>query len=370
MTITDNEDLLIEILLYLPAKTLIGFKLVSKKWFSTISDRHFSRRHSQQRHRLSKPESSLLLRCLGDSPEYLYLQSKLQPQKSVRYHFSPSLIDPTIWSFSNGLFLLVNSSTINDPLEYCHIYNPTTKQSKKILLNTHERFTFVIGLNLAFDPLKSPYYRIVCVRATRRRRPPSFLRGWYRYCQIEVYESGTDTWQLCGEPFLVPRDVDFNHGVYWEGGIHWGGIYFDLLESSICKHPELVELPEDAGIKNFQGNYVESNGSLHYMAHFSEENLVMVFELQSNCSQWLLKYRINLERGSEPLSVLSFIRGESEGDSMLVLCEPGKVIGYQIGEKSVKELIDFSDKEQFYKAQCVQFGSDSTFQFIETLAPV
>ncbi|KAI3457908.1 hypothetical protein Pfo_014571 [Paulownia fortunei] len=366
MMITNSDDLLIEILLWLPAKSLIRFKLVCKRWFSLISSHHFSHRHTlhQRRHHCrSKLEPSLLLR-LAEKSDYFYLQCSRFSEKWVPYHFSPTLIEPTILSFSNGLFLL-QCGNVENPLEDCHIYNPTTKQSRKILLNINDKYRCVMGFNLAFDPLKSPHYKIICVRAAKRRSS-SLWRSWWRRCQIEVYESDTSAWKLCGEPFLAPHDVHFNHGIYWKGGIHWRGMFFDLHDSALGKHPEVV-FPEYSETEHFYDNYIESNGYLHYIAHFLEEKSVMVFELQSDYSHWSLKLIINLDRASGPLSVLSIIRGESEEDSMLVLHEPGKVMVYKFQEKSVKEIIDFRE-DAFYQDRCIQFVSHCTFQFIETLA--
>ncbi|KAK6135182.1 hypothetical protein DH2020_031078 [Rehmannia glutinosa] len=315
MTIAYNDDLLTEILIWLPEKSLIRFKLVCKRWFSLISSHYFSHRHilhHHHRHSRSKPEPSLLLR-LSEASDYFYLQFSKDGGKLVPYHFSPTLIEPTILSFSNGLFLL-QCRNVEKPLEECHIYNPITKQSRKILLNTNERYRCVMGLNLAFDPSKSPHYKIICVRAIKRRSSRA-LWCRERLCQIEVYESETGTWKICGEPFWAPTDVDFNHGIYWKNGIHWDGDFFDLQDNFVGKHPEIV-VPGDTRTENYYGNYVESYGYLHYIAHFPEKK-----------------------------------SGESEEDSMLVLHEPGKVMAYKFQEKSGKEIIDFRE-EAFYQERC------------------
>ncbi|KAK4433222.1 hypothetical protein Salat_1084400 [Sesamum alatum] len=309
-------------------------------------------------------ESSLLL-CLAETSDYFYLQCNLHPEKWVPYHFCPTLIEPTIRSFSNGLFLL-QSRIHENPLEDCYLYNPTTKLSRRIPLRQDNKYRCILGLNLAFDPLKSLHYKIICIWATTRRSS-SLWRSRWRRCQIEVYESETSTWELCGEPFLAPPYVHFDHGIYWEGGIHWRGIFFDLHVRAIREHPGVM-LPGDTGRENFVDHYVESNGYLHYITHFREEKSIMVFELQSDYSQWSLRYHIDLERASGPLSVLSMIRGDSEEDITLVVHEPGKIMAYNLQDKSVKELINFTE-EAFHQENRIQFASQSTFQFIETLAP-
>ncbi|KAG8381625.1 hypothetical protein BUALT_Bualt06G0141000 [Buddleja alternifolia] len=361
--ITDNEDVLTEILLWLPVISLIRFKLVCKRWFSLISSHHFSHLHTLHHHRhyRSKPEPSSLLLRLIETSNYFNLQGK----NWVPYHFSPTLVDPTICSFSNGLFLLRCLNTENNP-ENCYIYNPKTKQSRNILLNINERYKCVMGLNLAFDPLKSPYYKIICIRATRRRSSV-FLRGWWQCCQIEVYESETSTWKLCGEPFFAPHDVRFDQGIYWNDAIHWSGIFFDFHNYFVGKHPEVV-LPGPNLANLFDNNYIESNGYLHCVAHSPEQKSISVFELQRDYSEWLLKYQINLDDASVPLSVLSIIRRDSDEDSMLVAHQPGKIMVYKFQDSSFEELIDLTE-EAFYQEGCIQFSSRCTFHITKTLAP-
>lgn len=366
--ITDNEDLLIEILLCLPAKSLIRFKLVCKRWLSLISSRHFSDQHTlQQRHQRRHPklQPSLLL-CLADASGYLYLHSSPDGGKLVPYSFSSTIIEPTIRSCSNGLVLL-QCRKFESPFEVCHVYNPTTKQCTKILFDVNDTFGCVMGLNLVFDPLESPHYKIVCIKAAPRRSA-GFGRSWWRRCRIEVYESNTETWKLCGEPFTAPRDVVFDHGIEWKGKVHWCGVFFDLQDCVVGRHPEVVVLG-DAGTEGSYHNYVESNGYLHNIVHFPKKNSFMIFELQSDYSGWSLKYHINLDGTSGSLSVLSMVRGESEEDSTVVLHEPGKIMFYALQENCVKELIDFGGKK-FYQEKHTQYASNRAFQVIETLAPV
>ncbi|KAH6813613.1 hypothetical protein C2S51_022631 [Perilla frutescens var. frutescens] len=363
--ITHNDDLLMEILLWLPTKSLIRFKLVCKRWFNLISSHHFSDQHTLQQRCRSKLKPSLLL-SLAEASSYFYLQSSLNGAKLVTYSFSSTLVEPTIWSFSNGLFLL-QCRSVENPLEVCHVYNPTTKQSRKILLNVNDIYRCVMGLNLVFDPLKSLHYKIVCIRAAPRRSF-SFWRSWWRHCQIEVYESNTSTWKLCGEPFLAPRDLIFDHGVEWKGCIHWCGVFFDLQDCVVGKHPEIV-VPGEDGTEGFYNNYIESNGYLHNVVQFPKKNYFMIFELQSDYSEWSLRYHINFDGASRPLSVLSMVRGESEEDSTLVLHEPGRIAFYGLQENYVKELVDCGGKE-FYQEGRAQSASNRSFQVIETLAPV
>ncbi|KAL8551169.1 hypothetical protein ACS0TY_000304 [Phlomoides rotata] len=366
ITIADNEDLLIEILLWVPAKSLIRFKSVCKRWLTIISSHQFSNQHTLRQRSRPRQDSSLLLR-LTEKSNYFYLQSSFHVQKLVPYHFSPTLVGPiTIWSFSNGLFLLQCRNT-EDPFKVFHVYNPTTRQSRKILLDMNDVYICVVGLNLVFDPQESPHYKVLCVRAAKKSS--SFLcRSWWRHCQIEIYESKTSSWNFCGKPFVAPRSLQFDHGIYWKGGIHWEGGYFDLQDCALRNRPRII-VPGDTGTNRLRENYMEYNGYLHNIAHFPEEKKIMIFELQNTSSEWSLKYRINVDAVSGPLSVLNIVRGEEEGDGMLVVYEAGKVRGYKLQENCVKELIDFT-VDPLYLDASAQFTSDRALRLNETLAPV
>ncbi|PIN08659.1 hypothetical protein CDL12_18768 [Handroanthus impetiginosus] len=368
MVITDDIGLLTEILRWLPAKSLIRFKLVCKQWLSLISIHYFSQIHTLH-HSGSKLEPSVLV-GLAEKSDYFYYKCSLHGEKLVRYHVPPTLNQPTIRSGSNGLFLLQCPNAEN-PLGDCYIYNPTTKQSRKIILNVNDKYTCVLGLNLVFEPVKSPHYKIICFRATKRRSS-GLWRSSLRRCQVEVYESETRNWKLSEKQVLAdPLSWPIDDGKYSNGGIHWDGIFFDLHDFTFQKHPEIV-FPQDLRTHKKRWKYIESNGYLHHIAHFYEQKLAVVLELQRDHSQWAVKYRINLDGDSKPLCVESIVRGESEEDSTVLLHGPGKIVAYKVQEKTFKELIDFREAG-FYQEHPECYNPHfcpRTFQFIETLAPV
>ncbi|KAL6532031.1 hypothetical protein OROGR_014001 [Orobanche gracilis] len=179
MILAYNDDLLTDIFIYLPPKTLIKLKLVCKHWFSLISGYNFSHQHTL-RHR-TKTEPS-------PPPPFERIKPPHLPSSQSVCQETSTIPFLTISSYSNGLFLLRSPRTIENPLEECCIYNPTTKQSRKIVLNVNERYTSVMGLNLAFNPSNMPHYKIICVRSTKGRQT-TLLKRSNRFCRIEVYES-------------------------------------------------------------------------------------------------------------------------------------------------------------------------------------
>lgn len=191
-----NDDVLVEILLRLPAKSLTRFKLVCKHWLSLISNHQFCHLHT-----LRHPnQPSLILRT--HTSQYFYFNPFVNDHKLIPYSFS--IPNPKVLNSCNGLLLLQSSR----PEEY-YVYNSTTKQSRKISLTDSDEYTNVMGLTLAFDPSKSPHYKIACVRAARK-----FSSGHERNCRIEMYDSQSLAWRLCLEPFTAPIAANFSSGVH------------------------------------------------------------------------------------------------------------------------------------------------------------
>ncbi|KAK6232716.1 hypothetical protein SCA6_002789 [Theobroma cacao] len=194
-TVANNEDLLQEILLRLPTKTLLKFKLVSKPWLSLISSTHFSLSHTrflQNNHSL-KPHAlflDILYEKLPSKFMFLHLNPDINPLPS--FNFIDARCVKIIQSCI-GLLLCVSVS--DDGLRF-FVCNPTTKKFKVIsipsrqeIYNSYDyvansmgldlsksnklfldndasvklafdpivRFCQHDGVNLAFDPYKSPH---------------------------------------------------------------------------------------------------------------------------------------------------------------------------------------------------------------------
>ncbi|KAK2653424.1 hypothetical protein Ddye_013280 [Dipteronia dyeriana] len=115
---------------------------------------------------------------------------------------------------------------------YC-VYNPTTKQYTVLppLPVSNGVFRAILGVNLAYDPSKSPDYKVICVRNS-----DSLREGNY---QIEIYSSKTGPWRKSGGTFIAPADINFSLGVFWNGAIHWisnwgnNSLYFDADEEKL-----------------------------------------------------------------------------------------------------------------------------------------
>ncbi|KAL7163173.1 hypothetical protein ACSBR2_039300 [Camellia fascicularis] len=69
------------------------------------------------------------------------------------------------------------------------------------------------GLTLAFDPSKSPHYKVVSLWSS------SNVHDYYY--QNEIYSFETGSWRVSGEPFTIRAfHLRIHDEVYWNGAIH------------------------------------------------------------------------------------------------------------------------------------------------------
>ncbi|CAI9098427.1 OLC1v1035071C1 [Oldenlandia corymbosa var. corymbosa] len=406
--IVGNDDLLIELLLYLPTKALIRFKSVSKRWFSLISSSHFCLLHTR-RHRPTTAASAL---CLRKSPSDFYilpLFTKPSKMRSFKFNLTSDVIHESIAAANpnfrtkilqscNGLFLLkVPQNTRNLPGDY-YVYNPATHQNRFLSLNflpqnnsQSQRRQGILGINLAYDPSNSLDYKIICVYPD-----PCSL---YVY-QVAVYDSKIQSWKLGNgaKSFLMPYDVKFCDGVYWNGKIHWIRekgrklYHFDVDKDSVGRS---MRLPWEG---RWRGDHVSdtyyfgnSNGHLHFITMYlnqSSDSELRIFEMEDDCSGWSLRYRVDFndivyaypemrrrevdlrygDTNDSAISVLGVVTGEN-GDSLLVFHVPGKVVAYKLKDKSFVDIVNLR-RHHFSRKGLLKFGCYDAYEFIETLAPV
>ncbi|XP_042059380.1 F-box protein At5g07610-like [Salvia splendens] len=357
-----NEDVVVVILLHLPAKSLIRFKLVCKHWLSIISAQQFCHLYSL---RHPKPLPSLILRT--HTSHCFYFNPVSSSHKLVPY--TVTVPNSRILNSCNGLMLL--QSVHPDPVEY-HVYNSTTKQSRTISLTDSEDFPKIMGLTLAFDPSKSPHYKIVCVRA--KMKAPSARE---RHCRIEVFNSQSLTWRVCLEQLTAPTGANFSTGVHCNNVIHWDNyprahLYYNINKNVVGNLPH-AQVPWHGGGGGAASHcqLQESNGLLYHfiiVSHLGDTSIA-VYELQEDYSQWLLKYHDEVGQLPGKSRILSYIKGE-EGQSCTMLTHvPGKITLYSFLDKRSKEIVDLTN-QPFYQEDSVQFDSTDVFHFGETLAPV
>ncbi|KAK9272759.1 hypothetical protein L1049_003136 [Liquidambar formosana] len=247
--IAGSDDLLTEILRRLPIKSLLQFKSVSQHWCSLISGPDFSRL------RFPNPKSAKGLYlyhpaeqgCLINFLPFVY-ESGTVPFRSITFKDPQT---PRCFQSCNGLLCvcLVKKSCCGFVVS-----NTTTWQSTRFV----KLGGGFLGFSLAFDPLKSPHYKVVCVRS---------YYAPLRLFQIEIYSSETGFWRASGETFAAQDNFLFGGGVFWNGAIHWvstGGtsLCFDLDEEKFRAMPPMPPIPNGWDRRSIS-YFGESEGHLH-----------------------------------------------------------------------------------------------------------
>ncbi|RZC66212.1 hypothetical protein C5167_009902 [Papaver somniferum] len=204
--IGNNGDILIDIMYYLPVKSLCVFRTVSKQWLSLISDPYFKRNYNLRSCLLSVP-ALFMKKILMDEAFVTESEFKtlVMMNETSRIKFEHSC---------NGLVLYEVYDGSNYHTTYV-VYNPSMKHFKTLLSPPlrNARVPYILSVTIAFDPAKSSYYEVVGVCNTDTSE---------RMFHIEIYSSKTDSWRDAGDPFPFssPGRLELS-GVYWNGSMHW-----------------------------------------------------------------------------------------------------------------------------------------------------
>ncbi|GMP36229.1 hypothetical protein CsSME_00008424 [Camellia sinensis var. sinensis] len=375
--IASNEDLLTEILLRLPAKSLFRFKSVSKNWLHLISDSHFAVNHSR-RIRNSSMISGL----------FFYFDHSATEIHSVSLHAHPNRNLPTlsfldavgeeehpfsIRSACNGLILCQNYQIVCNRFRKQYIVcNPTTQ--KFTLLPQLDCLSLLyesLGVYLAFDPSKSPHYKVV------------FFRPCY---QFDIYSSETASWKQITVSECGPLRYCLE-GVFWNGAIHWLShedvhFRFDVDAEKLIKthnppSPKILSVDKTRYFGVCGGHLLLIQMRLRNAMGFR------ILEMDRVSFHWIVKCRVNLrplisvfpEIDIDGISrykfhVLCVVKGVRKNDFALVLATAGKVVYYDLKCKTSRVLLDHLPLHDFHALIFRRYLCPRTYQFVESLSPV
>ncbi|TXG58993.1 hypothetical protein EZV62_016822 [Acer yangbiense] len=225
-------ELIIEILLRLPIKSICRLKCASKSWLALITHPQFIKMH------LVRTRKQKLLLCNA----YLYLvdlerslEDKVHP-KLDQLNIIPNTRFIDIVYGSNGLFCI--KYNFNDG--FLFIYNPSTRESKKILddvpsvVRESNLYCFGgFGYVESIDDYK--FVRVLDYENT-----------------LQIFSLRNNSWKIVMGNFPV-REPNFIHGVSLNGAVHWGTIcypdnlgvitVFDLAEEKFKTFPLPISNP-------------------------------------------------------------------------------------------------------------------------------
>ncbi|GJW33688.1 hypothetical protein Tco_0053720 [Tanacetum coccineum] len=218
------------------------------------------------------------------------------------------------------------------------------------------------GLRIAFDPTKSPHYKLMDVGRT--------------FCDIDIqtYSSETGKWNLYRNRFNYFSFDHFDSAIYWNDGLHWLEtdnrhlIHYNLnIEDP--DHPIITTIPIPQRGMTFLKSYgymdqmqilIQMSHLLHLEGKLFEwrrslflfclddfgSSEFTIYEMMIGCFVWTVRYRVYTDDFMTPFpkgwsiwsNVWSIVLGEREQDSFLVMNLSGKVVQYNLISKTLHEI--------------------------------
>ncbi|KAJ0439595.1 putative F-box domain-containing protein [Helianthus annuus] len=326
--IGSNDDLITEILLRLPAVSILRFKSVSKHWRWLLRQKHFTQRYDN----VSKSPTGLI--ATDKYVPFDVENPSVPPFRCLDSYFDRPGVE--IVQSCNGLLLCVTRPKGRNGVNKHYVFNPTTKQLALIPSIPGGPKT-ILYMGLAFHQTDCVHFQVICV---------CYVDPYQ--IQIQIYSSDARKWKISIQSFHLP--VRFTHpGVYWNGAIYWAPyygnsncLYFKLDVQQLQRLP----LPEGLMTSITLMYFGESRGHLHLIA--DKNRSLSVYEMLSNHSGWFLKYQLQFDAlgASFPgtiSQVMDVVRGkEEEEDTFLVLKTPEKIITYNVHDTSFKQIYSLS----------------------------
>ncbi|KAL7221865.1 hypothetical protein ACSBR1_023752 [Camellia fascicularis] len=379
--IANNSDLLTEILIRVPAKSLIRFKSVSKQWLSLISDSQFASDHSRRNHHSSSSSiSAFYFYSKRWSPEE-QLESlsiaghrTLLPTLSFLDGVVVSSCTIRIERSCNGLILCSNGFR-KPPYIVCNLTTKKFSLLPDIGPTSSESYRKNADAFLAFDPSKSPHYKVLLFSY-------SYVNDGH-WVEIQIYSSQTSSWKHISVP--EQRGLRFLFSVFWNGAIQGISCANDharfeveeekLIETPWPRNPKILSLDKFRYFGECGGDLILIQAPQRCAMGFR------ILQMRRDYCEWIVKYWVHLRPilsvfpktehqtiiECSGFKVLCVVKGANEKDFTLVLAIRGKVISYNVKSETLKELPDLSTDDL---DDWVLTWRSPTYQFFESLSPV
>lgn len=217
-----SEEILYEILLRLPVKTLLQYKTICKSWLSLISSSHFVKTH-------------LSISTNDTQFTHHYLLPKHQKQDYLESYSVYSMlnkpvteaikIDSPIKNDSQDLAEVVGCCNglvclkIGKPM-HVFFWNPCTRKIRRLpeLINTELE---LVNFGFGYDEFSDDFKLFV-------------IAGYHGYeKKVSVYSSKSNSWKRIGDFLLT---------LHWEMGCSQMELYTGLLEKRILWKAKLLSL--------------------------------------------------------------------------------------------------------------------------------
>ncbi|XP_027352690.1 F-box protein At5g07610-like [Abrus precatorius] len=357
--VAGSIDTLSEILLRLPAKSLLQLKCVCKQWLTLISDPNFCHSHSLH----NSTPCALLLSYSHNL--YVLPLTPTSPTRLLSLDFlnRPHL---SVVRSCNGLLLCHSNSTY-------FVCNPTTRKFHTLTLPSPHQPR---ALYLAFDPSTSPHYQLLSLQTLHSQNSHQVP------CVFHVYSSKTRSWTHPQASFTAPSEIITASGVYCKGAIHWcndadSSLYFNIDDMSLRYWP--MPLSDYEWCNRRVDYFGQCGGRLHLIISIINQPLEFhVYEGKQDYSAWLLKHHVDvnpmrvefpeLRWGWANWALPFYIACPVEEEkSMLILLLGGTVLSYCPWNRTWRRACEFWPGMTIYDAMAV-YMLGPVFQYFENFS--
>ncbi|GKA72831.1 granule-bound starch synthase [Tanacetum coccineum] len=327
--VLSNDDVLMEILLRLPILSLHLFKPVCKQWLSLITSPSFTLTRNPNP-TVDPPSGLFIRRWPMFSEKYDYDFVSFDPRIPTKRSIHPLVcLRRWIEQSCNGLLLCY----IGDNN---YVFNPSISMFKMLPPIHHLNYERNGDMNIAFDPTKSPCYKVVHVGSVEDDDDDDDAIDYF--IRIQTYSSETCVWSVSDNEFRYEWFEDFSNGIYWNGAIHWLYIGESFhVKLDIADHPVLtkIQTPFLCTIKSgafLDRKLFKSHDTLLLLCKdYVCSRHLNIYEMKNGYFVWSVKYIVNLDDMMRPYptwskptnwscdDMLSIILGERDEDSFVVI---------------------------------------------------
>ncbi|GJQ97114.1 receptor-like serine/threonine-protein kinase SD1-8 [Tanacetum coccineum] len=342
-----NDDLLTKIFIRLPILCIHLFTCVSKQWLKILKSPAFTLKRSQIRS-LDSPAGLFVnhIRSSFDC-DFVSLDPRINSRKyTIENSFTLGSTEEAdkvkILQSCNGLLLCTGSRRH----AFDYVYNPSTNLLKILpepdYANVDSNVYGCAGLRLAFDPTKSPYYKVV-----RAGRTCSDIF-------IQIYCSEKGNWSLCNERFNYFFFLHFDSAMYWNNALHW----LETENSQLTHYKLNIEYPDHPIITIIQipqslqqgRNFFKSYGNILPMIITIQIPHILHLEGKLFDSRGCLLLVRRDDFGSSEFTIYEMMKGSSvwsvrKDDSFLVINLSRKVVEYNLISKNLREMYDMGSNQ-------------------------
>ncbi|GJT14138.1 hypothetical protein Tco_0861180 [Tanacetum coccineum] len=248
----------------------------------------------------------------------------------------------------NGLLLCTGSRRH----AFDYVYNPSTNLLKILpepdYANVDSNVYGCAGLRLAFDPTKSPYYKVV-----RAGRTCSDIF-------IQIYCSEKGNWSLCNERFNYFFFLHFDSAMYWNNALHW----LETENSQLTHYKLNIEYPDHPIITIIQipqslqqgRNFFKSYGNILPMIITIQIPHILHLEGKLFDSRGCLLLVRRDDFGSSEFTIYEMMKGSSvwsvryhvDTDDFMTPHLPEEVdsvVEYNLISKNLREMYDMGSNQ-------------------------